>query len=196
MKAKLDDLAIRYNHIEALNNNLVKEAEKLQSERTSYKELLDREQEMAVNEINSQLSKNDADLARIRAVRDEAVQENTMRKIATDKHLSAVNEVNELAKARKDKIDSLESEVVRLRLQLNEQTSTPDPEHENLTREELLERYNQQTRAYKILEEELPALEAAFKKAHDLCSEKVINLQEASAKMDRLVQEVRCRLSS
>lgn len=173
-----------------MNNNLLKEAEKLQAERTAYKELLEREQDIAVNDSNSQMAKNDSDLARIRAIRDEAVQENTMRRIATDKQLSIINETNELAAARLARIESMDAEISRLRLQLSEQKATPDTDNETLSHDELLEKYTQLKRAYSILEEELPALEMAFKRAHDLSSDKVINLQDAATKMERLVQEV------
>lgn len=186
----MDDLVTRYNHIEALNNNLKQETEKLAAERASYKDMLDREQEAAQNEMNAQIAKNDADLARIRAVRDEAVQDGTMRKIAADKHLSTLDEINELAAARKSRIDALETEVSRLRHQLSEEKAVPDAEVSALNHDELLEKYSGLQRAYKILEEELPNLESAWKKTHELASNKVINLQESSAKMEKLVQEV------
>lgn len=137
-----------------------------------------------------QLTKTEQDLARVRAARDELIQDQTQRKTREDQKLVAAKEVNELAETRGARIVSLEMEVERLRRQLDTETAPIDPVFVGMGLEELRQKHEQLDKAYKVLAQELPSLEQAFKKAHEQCTRKVASIQENEDKMKRLQAEV------
>lgn len=189
LKVRLEDLATRYNHIEATNKELTERAAELESERSAFKDKLLEEQEKAILETQAQVSKTEQDLARIRSTRDELLQEVALRKAREDQKFSAVKEVNELAEARATRIESLEQEVQRLKTLL-EKEEVKNPAIADMNLEQLRQKYDQLDKSYKVLAQELPGLEQAFKKAHDLGTKKVAYLQETEEKLKRLLAEV------
>ncbi|PUU80507.1 BRE1 E3 ubiquitin ligase-domain-containing protein [Tuber borchii] len=189
LKVKLEDLATRFNHIEALNKELSERTEHFEAERTKYKEMILAEQHTVISEMQLQLSRTEQDLARVRAARDELIQDQTQRKTREDQKLGSIREVNELAETRASRIVSLEMEAERLRLELDKETLSTSQSFTEWGLEELRQKYEQLDKAYKVLTQELPALEQAFKKAHDQASRKVAGIQESEDKMRRLQAE-------
>lgn len=191
LKVKLDDLATRFNHIDALNRDLAERSEKLEAERTIFKDTILAEQQTVISDMQQQLTKTEQDLARVRAARDELIQDQTQRKTREDQKLVAAKEVGELAETRGTRIASLEMEVERLRRELDTETPPIDPTFADMGFEELRQRHEQLEKAYKVLAQELPSLEQAFKKAHEQSTKKVASIQENEDKMKRLQAEVR-----
>ncbi|RPB16011.1 BRE1-domain-containing protein [Morchella conica CCBAS932] len=189
LKVKLEDLATRYNHIEALNKELSERSEKLEAERTAYKDTILAEQQVVISDMQLQLTKTEQDLARVRAGRDELIQDQTQRKSREDQKLVATKELSELAETRGSRIASLEMEVERLRLQLDKETPPSDPTFANMGLEELRQKHEQLDKAYKVLAQELPSLEQAFKKALEHNTRKVTSIQENEDRMKRLQAE-------
>jgi len=183
-------LATRFNHIEALNRELSERTEHFEAERTKYKEMILAEQHTVISDMQLQLSRTEQDLARVRAARDELIQDQTQRKTREDQKLGSIREVNELAETRASRIASLEMEAERLRLELDKETLSTSQSFTEWGLEELRQKYEQLDKAYKVLTQELPALEQAFKKAHDQASRKVAGIQESEDKMRRLQAEV------
>lgn len=190
LKLRLEDLATRYNHIEAVNKELGEKTEALEGERTAFKDKITEEQERAISDMQTQLTKTEQDLARIRATRDDLLLDQQIRKAREAEKLSSVKEVNELAEARQTRINSMELEIERLRPSV-EANPAEQPDITNLDLEELRKKYLQLDKSYKMLSQELPGLEQAFKKAHDLGSKKVAYLQETEDRIKRLHAEVR-----
>ncbi|KAI5790110.1 BRE1 E3 ubiquitin ligase-domain-containing protein [Geopyxis carbonaria] len=189
LKVRLDDIATRYSHIEALNRELSERAELLESERTSFKETILEEQQSAISEIQAQLSKTEQDLARIRSARDDLLQDQALRKAKEEVKISSINAVNELAEARAMRIEALELEVDRLKNISDQGALMSEPNIAALNIEQLRQKYEQLDKAYKVLSQELPGLEQAFKKAHELGNKKVLGLQETEEKLKRLLAE-------
>lgn len=188
LKARLEDLATRYNHIEATNKDLVEKAEVMESERTSFKEKILAEQEHAIADMHAQMTRTETDLARIRTIRDELVQDQQLRKLREEQKFTVMKEVQDLVEARAARIDSLELEVQRLKALLEKEMSS-DPALADLSLEQLRQKYEQLDKSYKILSNELPGLEQAFKKAHELGTKKVAKLEETEEKLKRLLAE-------
>jgi E3 ubiquitin-protein ligase BRE1 len=189
LKVRLEDIAARYNHIEALNKELTEKIEGLESERSAFKEKILDEQKGILNEMQTQLTKTESDLARIRGARDDLLQDQTLRKAKEESKFSASKEVSELSEARASRILSLELEVERLQEELDSGTQPKDPCVSDLDFGQLKQKYEQLNKAYKVLAQELPGLEQAFKKAHELSSKKVAYLQETEEKLKRLQAE-------
>lgn len=191
MKSRLDDIASRYNHIEALNKELSDKIEALEGERSSFKDRILEEQQTVLDEMQTQLLKTEADLARIRGARDDLLQDQALRRAREESKFSAAKEVSELSEARAARIASLEFEVERLRRELDSETQPSDANTADLDLPQLRQKHEQLDKAYKVLAQELPGLEQAFKKAHELSSKKVAYLQETEDKLKRLLLEVR-----
>lgn len=191
LKLKLEDIVTRFNHIEAENNNLRKAAEKLEAERTDFKEQILNEHQSAVTELQNQLSRVEQDLARVRTNRDELIQEQNMRRVRDDQKFGASREASEHADILASRVSALEHEVERLKIELgqNHESRLLDPEASGLSREELLEKFRQLEKAYKALSHELPLLETAFKRAKDLTNSKMKDAEEKESSMLRLMAE-------
>ncbi|KAF8244720.1 BRE1-domain-containing protein [Wilcoxina mikolae CBS 423.85] len=189
LKVRLEDIATRYNHIEALNKELSDRIEALEGERSSFKEKILEEQQAVLDEMQTQLSKTESDLARIRGARDDLLQDQLLRRAREDAKFTAAKEVGELAEARAARIASLELEVERLQKELDSKTQPSDPNITELDLPQLRQKHEQLDKAYKVLEQELPGLEQAFKKAHELSNKKVAHLQETEEKLKRLMAE-------
>ena len=191
LKLKLEDIITRYNHIEADNNFLRKAAEKLEGERSDFREMILIEQQNSVSELNGQLSRVEQDLARVRAGRDELIQERDMRRVQVEQRAGALREAQDLGEVSQFRIASLEAEVDRLRIELAERQDTKDlePQTVDLSREQLLEKLVQVDKAYKALSNELPHLEAAFKRAKELSTKKMKESEEKEAILAKLTAE-------
>jgi len=190
LKVRLEDIAARYNHIEALNKELGEKIEGLELDRSSFKDRILEEQKGVLDEVQNQLSKTESDLARIRGARDDLLQDQALRRAKEDAKLSASKEVNELAEVRAARIASLELEVERLQSELDSDTHSSAVNTSELNLPQLRQKHEQLEKAYKVLAQELPGLEQAFKKANELSNKKVAHLVETEEKLRRLLAEV------
>ncbi|KAI9837561.1 MAG: hypothetical protein M1819_007212 [Sarea resinae] len=191
LKSQHEDVIKRINHLEATNVQLREEAEKLQAERTAYRIQMENESQAAIGDVESRLARAESDLARIRNGRDELIVDITMRKAAQDQEKVTTEQVKELAEARDKRIDALESEVGRLRLQLGENDTVAGSasDIEGLSLEELRTKYQTLEKKYSLLSSELPSMGEAWKKASTLASKKVAEFAGWEEKVARLSAE-------
>lgn len=191
LKLKLEDVVTRFNHIEAENNNLRKAAEKLEAERTEFKEQILNENQNVVMDLQNQLSRVEQDLARVRANRDELAQDQNMRRVRDEQKSGASKEATENADILASRVSALEHEVERLQIELgqHQESQLLDSDASRLSREELLEKFTQLEKAYKALSQELPLLETAFKRAKELTGKKAREAEEKEIAMGRLIAE-------
>lgn len=188
-KAQHEEVIKRINHLEATNIQLREEAEKLQAERTAYRNQLQEETDAVTGEVESQMQRLEADLARIRSSRDELIADQSQRKASQDQERHAIDQMKELVGAKEERITSLESEVKRLKA-VAEGTSrehTPLPELEALDPAELRKKYIALEQAYESVNNELPAMEKAYKRAVTTASKKVMNFAELEDKCAMLI---------
>lgn len=178
----------RINHLEATNIQLREEAQKLQSERTAYRNQVDEETRNVVAEKEAHLLRAETDLARIRNARDELLADQQMRKAAQEQEKTGATKVKELADAGQARIASLESEVERLRLEVN-QSKSDAPDIQQIPVEELRSKYQNLERQYSMLNTELNSMQTVCKKYSSLASQKVGDFNAMEEKMARLVAE-------
>jgi E3 ubiquitin-protein ligase BRE1 len=191
LKSQHDEVIKRINHLEATNIQLREEAEKLQAERTAYRTQLQDEAEAVTGELESQLQRIEADLTRVRSTRDELVADQTMRKATLDQERIAIDQMRELVGAKEDRITSLESEVQRLK-SLVEGSScepTPKPEIDGLDISELRQKYITLEESFASINNELPAMEKAYKRAVATASKKVMDFAGLEEKVAMLIAE-------
>ncbi|KAJ5376391.1 hypothetical protein N7509_013277 [Penicillium cosmopolitanum] len=187
IRSQHDDVVKRINNLEATNTQLREEAEKLRSERAAYKIEMEEEFQSAIAEKEAQLMRAETDLARIRNARDELLADQNIRKAAQDQEKSTGTKLQELADAREARITALESEIERLRLQIDGAKAA-----ENLTDmpvEELRSKYTSLERQYSMLNTELTSMQTAYKKNATLASQKVADLGAWEEKINRLKAE-------
>ncbi|KAK9459322.1 BRE1 E3 ubiquitin ligase-domain-containing protein [Lipomyces oligophaga] len=183
LKLRYDETATRTNHLEAMNDMLKRENDKLSSERTEYKDLIAAEYQAINSETESQINRLEIDLARIRTARDDLLAEIAVLKAKDETKLSGLEELKSLAALRDSRIQSLESEVERLKTKFSVDSSSPSASASTSAVMEKLEREN------KYLAAELPSMEAAFNQAHRLSTKKVMDILEKDEKYLRLVAE-------
>jgi len=177
----------RINHFEATNVQLREETEKYRAERTAYKMQVDSEAQSTIAEKEAQLERAETDLARIRNARDELLADQQMRKAAQDQEKTAAIKLQELADARDARITALESEIERLRLQIDGSKAAENVAEMPL--EELRSKYTSLERQYAMLNTELTSMQTAYKKFSTLASQKVTDFAALEEKVARLTAE-------
>ncbi|GME46078.1 Zinc finger RING-type protein [Neofusicoccum parvum] len=190
LRSQHEDVIKRINHLEATNVQLREEATKLHAERTAYRMQMDEESRAAISDTEAQLAKAEADLARIRNARDELASELAQRKAAQDDVSASSEQIKELASARESRIAALETEVERLRLRVGEtQADAPSQDLQSLSPEELRSKVTSLEKEYALLSNELPSMEAAWKKAQALAAKKTAELVNWEEQVNRLTAE-------
>ncbi|KAJ4366901.1 E3 ubiquitin-protein ligase bre1 [Neocucurbitaria cava] len=178
-KNQHEDVIKRINNLEATNIQLREEAQKYQAERTAYRIKIDDETRSSLAESESNVSQAEANLARIRSARDELMAKNSMLETSHKDAHTSTEQSKDLISACESRIAALESECERLRLQIAEgqiaesQTdSGPDESTPEQSRNKISNLENQ----LKLLSNELPSMEAAWKKAQAIASKKIAEL--------------------
>lgn len=191
LKSQHEDVIKRINNLEATNVQLREEAEKLQKERTAYRIQLEDESQITIMEKEAQLVQAENDLARIRSSRDELLADVYMRKAAQGQEKASMSQVKELLSTREERIRALESEVDRARLQSGQPASPSSFQSnpEDVSPDDLRNRYSNLERQYSMLNNELQSMGNAYKKANALASQKVENFTALEEKAARLVAE-------
>lgn len=187
-KSHQEDVIKRVNHLEAENKSLVEANRKLTEERKAYKEKLEQEAQQLTSELEDQLQQSDSNLVRIRSARDELHADVQKLKASADQERSSYGHMKDLVSAKDDRITALEAEVQRLRP--NEDVDmTPRPDIENMTHEELLEKYKKLQNDYDSINMELPAMTAAVKKFQSLAVKRVMDLAAVEEKLQMAIAE-------
>lgn len=179
LKSQHEDVIKRINHLEATNIQLREEAQKYQAERTAYRIKIDDETRSALAESESSISIAEANLARIRSSRDDLMARNTVLESSHKSTLASTEQSKELVNACECRITALESECERLRVQIAEQQTSKGQEaaeSDDLTPEQLRSRILNLENQSKLLSNELPSMEAAWKKAQAIASKKIAEI--------------------
>jgi E3 ubiquitin-protein ligase BRE1 len=179
LKSQHEDIIKRVNNLEATNIQLREEAQKYQAERTAYRIKIDDEARSSLAESESAVSQAEANLARIRAARDELLAKNNVLESARKNVDASTEQSKELVSACESRISALESECERLRLQIAEKQPVEGEEDamvEDLTPEQSQKKITSLEKQLKLLSGELPSMEAAWKKAQAIAGKKVIDV--------------------
>lgn len=179
LKHQHEDVIKRINNLEATNIQLREEAQKYQAERTAYRIKVDDEVRGALAESESNVSQAEANLARIRSARDELVAKNAILESSHTDTKASVQQSKDLVRACESRIAALESECERLRLQILEQHTAeepPPPDVDELTAEQSRAKVINLESQLKLLGNELPSMEAAWKKAQAIASKRVAEI--------------------
>ena len=187
-KNQNEDVIKRVNSLEATNRQLREEAEKLQAERSSFRNQLEADANQVTQELEAEIVARDQDLARVRSARDEILAENTQRKATMDQDRIALEHIKDLIDAKDDRISALESGLSRLQ-PADEQTAAEAGEEEQIPLDQLQEKYKKLERDFKSINQELPSIEKAYKKMKDLAQKKVLDFVALEEKVATLIAE-------
>lgn len=188
LKSQHEDVIKRINNLEATNNELREEAQKLRSERTTFQLQLENESRVAISEKESLLAASEANLARIRHNRDELLADQAVKKASIDQDHEAVKKMTELASAQEERIRALESENERLSQQASEM-AVDNSELDALSVEDLRAKYTELEKKYNLLNGELASMSTAYQKTTRLASQKVSEFAALEEKVLRLSAE-------
>jgi E3 ubiquitin-protein ligase BRE1 len=177
IKTQHEDVIKRINNLEATNIQLREEAQKYQAERTAYRIKVDDEARATVTESEGAVVQAESNLARIRHSRDELLAKvNMLEQDQKDLAMSR-QQTKELMGACESRITALESECERLRLQITEQASAEDTaDLDKLSSEELRSKVVALKQENKLLGNELPGMEAAWRKAQAVAGKKITEI--------------------
>ena len=185
-KSQYEDIIKRVNDLEATNVKLREEARGLQAERTAYKNHLDEETRNQFMETETQLARAETDLARIRTQRDDLDRQLILRKETESLHRVSVDQATELSEAREQRIASLESQVERLKLQLGEiSAKTNGNQYDDMDADTLRQKLRTVENQYTLLSNELPSMEAAWKKAQASASRRIEEIAGSEDQISR-----------
>lgn len=187
-KSQHEDVIKRINDLEATNVQLREEAQKLHAERTSFRSHLEEESRAQINESESQAARTESDLARVRNARDELVAEKAILAGAADERKISLDSFKTNAESKDNRIAALESEVERLKLQIGEST-TENMDVDEMDTDALKSKLRTLESQYALLSNELPSMEAAWKKTQALASKKVAELADWEEQRSRLNAE-------
>ncbi|KAH6866537.1 E3 ubiquitin-protein ligase bre1 [Alternaria rosae] len=179
IKNQHEDVIKRINNLEATNISLREEAQKFQAERTAYRIKVDDEVRASLADSASHVSQAEANCARIRNARDELATKNNLLEASHKDSKDSIEQAKQLASACDSRIAALESECERLRLQIAEQQSSGDQDMsglDDLTPEQLRSKISKLESQCKILGNELPSMESAWKKAQAIASKKITEI--------------------
>ncbi|KAH7390565.1 E3 ubiquitin-protein ligase-like protein bre1 [Pyrenochaeta sp. MPI-SDFR-AT-0127] len=180
LKTQHEDVIKRINNLEATNIQLREEAQKYQAERTAYRIKIDDETRSALSESESNISIAEANLARIRSSRDELVAKNAVLESSHKNTHASTEQSKELVSACESRIAALESECERLRVQIAGKQASDGQEaagaEDDLTQEQLRTKIWNLESQSKLLSNELPSMEAAWKKAQAIASKKIAEI--------------------
>lgn len=187
-KSQHSEMIKKLNDLEAINLTLQEEAKKSQAQRTAYRQSVDTELRTQTEDLESQIGRLESDLARVRGGRDEAIAERDMRKANEENRRTSADQAKELAEARDSRIRALESEVERLKLQRGE-ASVMETDTEEMDAEALRMKVRNLESQYAMLSNELPSMEAAWKKTQALAAKKVTDVASWEEQIARLSAE-------
>ncbi|KAH7122579.1 BRE1 E3 ubiquitin ligase-domain-containing protein [Dendryphion nanum] len=178
IKSQHEDVIKRVNNLEAINIQLREEAQKFQAERTAYRIKIDDEARATVSENEGSVARAEADLARIRHSRDELLAKISVLEASQKNNDASRDQTKELVSACENRIAALESECQRLRLQLEQNAAEVQstPALDALSPEELRQKIMTLESQYKLLSNELPSMEAAWKKAQAVAGKKITEI--------------------
>ena len=188
-KGQNEDLIKRANHLEAANKSLQSMNEQLKKEREASRQQLETEAQALIADLEDQLQQADTNLARIRATRDELLAEVTMLKNGKEQERSAIQYMKELIGANEDRITTLEAELKRLQHKDDDVDMDPQPEIDELSPDELREKYKKLLRDYKSIESEIPGLSKAIKRYQGLANNKVMDFAALEERVGLAIAE-------
>jgi E3 ubiquitin-protein ligase BRE1 len=179
IKSQHEDVIKRINHLEATNIQLREEAKKFQAERTEYRIKVDDEARAAVTDSEGNVARAEADLVRIRQNRDELMAKVSLLEHSLQSNEASRAESKELVSACESRIAALESECERLRLQLADSNSMEGQQSaqlDDITPEQMQKKLSTLETQVKLLNNELPAMESAWKKAQAVAGKKIADI--------------------
>ena len=182
-KGQNEDLIKRVNNLEATNKQLREEAEKLQAERSAYQAQLESDANHLTQELEADIMARDQDLARVRSARDEILAENAQRKGQMDQERIALEQMKELVDAKDDRILAMESQISRLSPAEDQEMNNTDAVGD-LSIDQMQQEFKKLKQDYQSINQELPAMEKAYKKMKDLAQKRVtdfVALEERNA---------------
>ncbi|KAF2637649.1 BRE1-domain-containing protein [Massarina eburnea CBS 473.64] len=177
IKAQHEDVIKRINNLEATNIQLREEAQKYQAERTAYRIKIDDEARATVSESEGAVVQAETNLTRIRNARDDLLAKNNLLEQSRKDSTMSQEQTRELMSACESRIAALESECERLRLQVSEQDATEgSSDLESLSPDQLRNKVRTLEKQSQLLSNELPAMEAAWKRAQAVAGKKIAEI--------------------
>ena len=108
----------KYDEFKEASEKLAKEIEELRASRKQFVEEIQEEEQARRKTLEGEMKKLEADLTRIRGNRDHLQQQLELRNSKDEVEFQQIQAIRQLANDRKDRIEALESEVRRFKMEI------------------------------------------------------------------------------
>lgn len=192
LQAHVSDLSNQVSKLKNDNERLANEKSELKVNQEDFEAKVRRDFMNKTQSLQQQLVKAEQDVSRIRTARDDLLSELTIKKSAESERKRAFDEFNQLLALRESRISTLETEVSRLKEQIDKSgvddndadLGVAQSDVEGLVK--LAQRLQKQN---KSLLSELPSLEQAFMQAQKKATAKVQDSVELEARINKYKAE-------
>lgn len=174
LSSRCESLLSQVNHLQGTVEVLTHQNSELEQNKTGFRRKIEEDTSAHIQELTSRLEKSEADLSRVRQVRDEYLAElSSLRSRADELEAAKQSFLSELGE-RDHRIEALESESQRLRITVGGSMPTrPDASNiDSLTEEQLRRLVAENQTSQHLLTAELSAMAKAYQKASALASER------------------------
>lgn len=190
LQARNSDLSSRLSKLQMENEQIANLRSQLIANQEEFEAKVRRDYMNKTQSLQQQLVKAEQDVARIRAARDDLLSELTIKKTTESERKKAFEELTHLATIREERIQSLETEVARLKDQIDKSGADDNSAAVDTSDIESLAKLAQRLQKQnKSLLAELPGLEQAFAQAHKKATTKVYDAIELEAKVNKFKAE-------
>jgi E3 ubiquitin-protein ligase BRE1 len=188
LKSQHEDVIKRINHLEATNTQLREEAQKLQSERSLYRLQVDEECRVNCADMESRMAHLEEDVQRLRSERDNAHMTKTRLEQSQLGHDESIAALKSLNAANEERVKTLESEIGRLKIQVDEQSppAASIEEAASKSEEELRKDYSKLQAQYNALNDELSSMQSIVTRFRELANGKKDTILSLEAEVERL----------
>jgi E3 ubiquitin-protein ligase BRE1 len=188
LKSQHEDVIKRINHLEATNTQLREEAQKLQSERSLYRLQVDEECRVNCADMESRMAHLEEDVQRLRSERDNAHMMKTRLEQSQLSHDESIAALKSLNAAHEERVKVLESEIGRLKIQVDEQAPpTASIEEAAGKSEEVLRKdYSKLQAQYNALNDELSSMQSIVTKFRELANGKKNTILSLESEVEKL----------
>lgn len=189
LRAKSDELRMSVSALESSRDAALAEKRLLEDNRGQYRQTLKREFEKRENDTRNQLTRTEADLVRIRTVRDEILAELNQKKAVESDKIKTIESLKELGDIQEQRIKTLEAEVKRWRQEGAENESSDGVAEIGDDIEALKKKIANLDATNKSLMAEIPGMETAFTKAQSMATTKALEVSDRESKLHKLLAE-------
>jgi E3 ubiquitin-protein ligase BRE1 len=195
LKSRFEEVVNKANDLEKLNSDLREETQRLRAERLAFQNEIEKESRDRGEELEGHIAKNMAEIQRLRQDRDAKFNEKVVLELSQNKHDTELHDLKRLNEAQLSQIQSMQSELERLRLQLGNEPNGTASEEAEQSEEAVRKQLKKYKSLYAVLEQEVESMNKTVSKFRDLAKPQTEQLRRLEQELEG-VKQSRAKLQS